>query len=141
MSFDGIEHAAGLLHKVKFLLFMVRYFFLLIHSLIVEDYESPKSTSHVLSIPLNLESVRILSWSISFFSYFNCLPDDVLCKIVIWADDNALNSSCDKPSHLSQQVVIWSEKYEYSIPEISVIPAILHPIKYWYLGNYSIFTS
>ena len=141
MSFDGIEHTAGLLDKVKFLLFMVRYYFLLIHSLVVEDYESPKSTSHVLSIPLNLESVRILSWSISFFSYFNCLPDDVLRKIVIWADDNALNSSCDKPSRLSQQVVIWSEKYEYSIPETSVIPAILHPIKCWYLGNYSIFTS
>ena len=76
---------------------------------VVEDYESPKSTSHVLSAPLNLEYVRIPSWSISFFSYFNCLPDNVLYKIAIWAGDKALNSSCDKPSDISQQVVIWSK--------------------------------
>ena len=84
---------------------MVRCYFLLIHFLVVEDYKLPKSTSHILSVPLNLECVRILSWSISFF---NCLLDDVLCKTAIWADDNALNSLCDKPSDLSQQVVIWS---------------------------------
>ena len=94
--------------KLNFILFMVTCFFLLIHFLVLEDYELPKSTSHILSVPLNLECVRILSSSISFFFYFNCLPDDVLCKIAIWADDNALNSSCDKPSDLSQQVVIWS---------------------------------
>ena len=77
---------------------MVRCFFLLIQFWVVKGYESPKSTSHVLSLPLNLECVRIPSWSISFFSYFNCLPDNVLCKIAIWADYNALNSSCNKPS-------------------------------------------
>ena len=98
---------------------MIRCFFLLIYFLVAEDYESPKSTSHVLSVPLNLECVRFLSWSISFFSYFNCLSDDVLSKIAIWADDNALNSSCDKPSDLTQQVVIWSWKYENALVEIS----------------------
>ena len=36
--------------------------------------------------------------------YFNCIPDDILCKIAIWADDTALNSSCDKLSDLPQQV-------------------------------------
>ena len=77
-------------------------FFSLTHFLVVEDYELPKSTSHILSVPLNLECVRILSSSISFFFYFNCLPDDVLCKIAIWADDTALNSSSDKPSDLPQ---------------------------------------
>ena len=46
---------------------MVRCFFLLIHFLVVEDYELPKSTSHILSVPLTMECVRILSWSISFF--------------------------------------------------------------------------
>ena len=106
---------------------MVRCFFLLIHFLVVEDYELPKSTSHTLSVPLNLECVRILSWSISFFSYFNCLPDYVLCKIAIWTDDNALNSSCDKPSDLSLQVVTWSQNSENAILEISE-KAILHPI-------------
>ena len=84
--------------KLSFILFMVRCFFLLIHFLVVEDYESSKITSHVLSVPLNLECVRILSWTIYFFSNFNCLPDDVLYKIAIWADDNAFNWSYDKPS-------------------------------------------
>ena len=42
---------------------MVRCSFLLIHFLVVEEYELPKSTSHVLNVPLTLES-----WFISFFS-------------------------------------------------------------------------
>ena len=106
---------------------MVRCFFLLIHFLVVEGYGSPKSTSDVVSLPLNLQCIRILSWSISFFSYFNCLPDYVLCKISIWTDDNALNSSCGKPSDLSLQVVTWSQNSEKAILEISE-KAILHPI-------------
>ena len=96
--------------KLSFMLFKVRcfFFFILIHFLVVEDYELPKSTSHTLSVPLNLECVRILSWSISFFSYFNCLPDGVLCKISIWANDNTLSSSCDKPSDLSASNYIFT---------------------------------
>ena len=66
--------------KLSFTLFMVRCFFLLIHFLVVEGSELPKSASYSLSVPLNLECVRILSWFISFFSYFNCLLNDVLCK-------------------------------------------------------------
>ena len=61
---------------------MVRFFSLLIYFLIVEDYKLPKSTSHILGVPLTLECVRILSDPYLFF-YFNCLPDDVLCKIAI----------------------------------------------------------
>ena len=60
MSFDGIEHTTGLLHKIKFYIVYGKTFFLLIYFLVVENYESPKSASHVLSI-LNLEFVRILS--------------------------------------------------------------------------------
>ena len=51
----------------KIILFIVRCFFLLIHFSVVEDYELPKSTSHIPSVPLNLECSRILSWS-TFFS-------------------------------------------------------------------------
>ena len=69
----------------------------------------PKCTGHILSVPLIVECVSILSWTIYFFFYFNCLPDNVLCKIAIWADDTALSSSCDKPSGLSQQVEIAYE--------------------------------
>ena len=101
------------------MLFMVKCFFLLIHFLVAEDHELPESTSHILSVPLNLECVRILSWSIAFSSYFNCFPDDVLCKIAFWVYYNDLNSLCDKPCDLSQKVVIWSWKYENAIPEIS----------------------
>ena len=35
---------------------MIRCFFLLICFSVVEDYELSKSTSHILSVPLNLES-------------------------------------------------------------------------------------
>ena len=49
--------------------------------------------------------------SISFFFYFNCLPDDVLCKIPIKADDTDLKLSCGKPSDLSQQVEIAYQSY------------------------------
>ena len=75
-----------------------------------------------------------------FFSDFNWLPDNLLCKTVIWADDYTLNISCDKPYYLSQQVVIWSYKYEkkkttQKLSWNAIMEAII------YLGNYSIFTS
>ena len=74
MSFDSIKHTNGLFHKIKFYIVYDKIFLLLIHFLVVEDYEFPKSTSHVLIVPLTLEYVRILPWSISFVFYFNCLP-------------------------------------------------------------------
>ena len=39
MSFDGIEHATGLFQKIKFCFFYGKMFFLLIHFLVVEDYD------------------------------------------------------------------------------------------------------
>ena len=102
MSFDRIGHTIGILHKIKFYCVYGKIFFSLSHFLLVEDYDLSKSTSHLLTVPLTLECVGILPWSI-FFLYFSCLPDDVLCKIVILANDTAPNSSCDKPSDLSQQ--------------------------------------
>ena len=58
--------------KLTFILFMVNLFFWLIHFLLVESYELPKITSRVLSVPLNLKCVRILSWFISYFFYLSC---------------------------------------------------------------------
>ena len=84
---------------------MIRRLFLLGHFLVLDDYELSQSTSHLLNVPLTLEYVGILSWSISF-SHFYCLPNHVLCKIAIWADDIALKSSFDKAFDLSQQVEI-----------------------------------
>ena len=47
--------------KLTLTLFMIRCFFLLIHFLVAEDYELPKSTNHVQSVQLTLEGARILS--------------------------------------------------------------------------------
>ena len=55
-----------------------------------------KVSSHLLSVSLTLECVRI-HLDQSLFLYFIFLPDYVLCKI-------PLNSSCDQASDLSQQV-------------------------------------
>ena len=37
------------------------------------------------------------------------LPDDVICDIVIYADDTTLYSKCDHASHLWQQLELASE--------------------------------
>ena len=50
MPLDRIENTAGLLHKIKFYILYVKKFFLLIHFSVLEDYELPKRTSHILSI-------------------------------------------------------------------------------------------
>ena len=49
--------------KLRFTVFLARCLFLLSHFLVVEaeDYELPKSTSHILSVPLTLDCVKILS--------------------------------------------------------------------------------
>ena len=105
MLFDKIEHTTGSLpHKVKFYIVYGKMFFLLIH--FIEDCKLPKGISHVLSVPLTLEYVGILSWSISSFFYFNWFTDDVLCKIPIWTDDTALHVSCNRQSDLLQQAEI-----------------------------------
>ena len=54
--------------KLTFIVFMVRCFVLLSHFWIVQNCELSKSTSLLLSVSLTLECVKILSWSISFFS-------------------------------------------------------------------------
>ena len=60
MPFDRMGQTTGLLSVYGKMLF------LLIHFLVVEDYELSQSTSYLTSMPLTLEYVRILSWSISF---------------------------------------------------------------------------
>ena len=87
--------------KWSLIMFIVEWFLLLSHFLIVEDYELPQSPSHLLSLSVTLEYSRILYWSISFFLYINFLPDDVACKIDVWADVTTRNSTRDKTSDLS----------------------------------------
>ena len=89
---------SSLQNKV-FIVFMVRWFFLLRHFLVVEDYELSQRKRYVRSVTLTLEYVRTLSWSL--FSYTNSLPNDVLCEIPIQADETTLNSSFDEASDSS----------------------------------------
>ena len=44
-----------------------------------------------------------------FLLYINDLPDDVICNIVINADDTTLYSKCDQASDLWQQLELASE--------------------------------
>ena len=41
--------------------------------------------------------------------YINDFPDDVICNIVIYADDTTLYSKCDQASDLRQQLELTSE--------------------------------
>ena len=43
------------------------------------------------------------------FFTFNDLPDDVICNLVIYADNTALYSKCDQASHLWQQLELVSK--------------------------------
>ena len=61
--------------KLSFIMFMIRPFFLLSDFLVVEDYALSKSTTHLLKVQL-IHPLQL--WNTS---HFNCLPDDVLCKI------------------------------------------------------------
>ena len=44
-----------------------------------------------------------------FLLYINDLPDDLICSIVIYADDSTLYSKCDQASDLMQQLELASE--------------------------------
>ena len=44
-----------------------------------------------------------------FLLYINDLPHDVICNIVIYADDTTLYSKCDQTSDLWQQLELASE--------------------------------
>ena len=44
-----------------------------------------------------------------FLLYINDLPDDVICNIVIYADDTTLYSKCYQASDLWQQLELASE--------------------------------
>ena len=44
-----------------------------------------------------------------FLLYINDLPEDVICDIAIYADDNTLYSKCDQASDLWQQLEMASE--------------------------------
>ena len=59
MSFYKIGHTTGLIPKMKFYCVYGKKFFLVSHFLVVKDYKLSQGTSHLLSVALPLEYVRI----------------------------------------------------------------------------------
>ena len=122
------------------------FFFLLIYFSVVEDFQLPKTASYVISLPLTMEFIRNFNQSLLCSTLIVSLM--MFCVRLLWncSDETALNSSFHKPSDLQKAYrdSIWdvfsSKKYENAIPKISE-NAIMHWIIYWYLENYSIFTS
>ena len=52
-----------------------------------------------------LEFFKVLFLVLHFFLlYINDLPDDVICKRAIYADDTTLCSKCDQTSDLWEQL-------------------------------------
>ena len=54
-----------------------------------------------------------------FLLYINDLPDDVICNIVIYADDTTLYFKCDQSSDLWQHAELVSE-FESDLQDIGM---------------------
>ena len=54
-------------------------------------------------------SSRLHSWSYTFPTIINDLPDDVICDIAIYVDDTTLYSKCDQAFDLWQQLELAFE--------------------------------
>ena len=115
--------------KLSFIVFMVKFFFLLSNFLVVEDYELYKSTSHLLSAQLTLEYVRILTWSIFFFST-SIVSLMVFCVRLLSELMILLSTSWD-----SLWVLIWSSNQNRSKIFIFFIGYFFWfwSVKIWYL--------
>ena len=110
-AFDTVWHA-GLLHKLKSYGISDQIFGLISSFLsnrqlrVVLDGKSSQEYPVNAGVPQG----SILGPTL-FLLYINGLPDDVICNIVIYADDTTLYSKCDQPSDLWQQLELASKLY------------------------------
>ena len=108
-AFDRVWHA-GLLHKLKSYGISGQIFSLISSFLsnrrlqVVLDGKSSQEYPVNAGVPQG----SILGPTL-FLLYINDLPDDVICDVAIYADDNTLYSSCDRASDLWQQLQLASE--------------------------------
>ena len=108
-AFDRVWHA-GLLHKLKSYGISGQIFGLISSFLsnrrlrVVLDGKSSREYPVNAGVPEG----SILGPTL-FLQYINDLPDDVICNIVIYADDTTLYSKCDQASDLWQQLELASE--------------------------------
>ena len=107
--FDRVLHA-GLLHKLKSYGISGQIFGLISSFLsnrrlqVVLDGKS--SQEYLGNAGVHQGSILGLTL---FLLYINDLPDNVVCNIVICADDTTLYSKCDQASDLWQQLELSSE--------------------------------
>ena len=108
-AFDRVWHA-GLLHKLKTYGISGQIFGLISSFLsnrrrhVVLDGKSSQEYPVNAGVPQGsiLDPTR-------FLLYINDLPDDVICNIVIYADESTLCSKCDQAFDLRQQLELASE--------------------------------
>ena len=94
-AFDRVWHA-GLLHKFSLTEFQVRYLTLFLFS-VIDGFKWFWIGSPHKNIQLLLKFL------------INDLTDDVICDIVVYADDTTLYSKCDQAYDLWQQLELASE--------------------------------
>ena len=108
-AFDRVWHA-GLLHKLKSYGISGQIFGLvssfLSNRLLRVVLEGKSSQEYPVNAGVHQDS--ILGY-ILFLLYINDLPDDVICNIVIYADDTTTYSKCNQASDLWQQLELASE--------------------------------
>ena len=102
-AFDRVWHA-GLLHKLKFYGISGKIFSLISSFLSNKDGKSSQEYPVNVGVPQG----SILGPTL-FLLNINDLPDNVICDIVIYADDTTLYSKCDWASDLWQQLELASE--------------------------------
>ena len=108
-AFDRVWHA-GLLHKLKSYRISGQIFGLISSFLsnrrlqVFLDGKSSQEDPVNAGVPQG----SILGPTL-FLLYINDLPDDVICNIVIYADDTTLYSKCDQASDLWQQLELASK--------------------------------
>ena len=108
-AFDNVWHA-GLLYKPRsygisaHILCLISSFLSNRCFWIVLDVKSSQEYSVNAGVPQG----SILGPTL-FLLYINNFPDDVICNIVIYADDTTLYSKCDQASDLWEQLQLASE--------------------------------